>query len=73
MTIKRYGRFWAVYDETAGLICVCVYKKGAQEVVRRIEAAMQQLMAAHAHGCNRQGRGRKEMRVTRGGGKTGSG
>ncbi len=53
LSIVRYGRFWAVYDnrrgcsekqtikqQTAGqLVCVTVYKKGAQEVVRRLEAA----------------------------------
>ncbi len=55
LSIVRYGRFWAVYDsrngcgcseqqsakqKTAGqLVCVTVYKKGAREVVRRLEAA----------------------------------
>jgi len=53
LSIVRYGRFWAVYDnrrgcsekqsarkQTAGqLVCVTVYKKGAHEVVRRLEAA----------------------------------
>lgn len=37
MTIAKYGRrFWAVYDEGGQLICVCLYKKGAREVVRRL-------------------------------------
>jgi hypothetical protein len=36
MTIQKYGRFFAVYDEKAALVCVCVYKKGAAEVVRRL-------------------------------------
>ena len=36
MTIKRYGRYWAVYDTSGTLVCVCLYKKGAQEVVRRL-------------------------------------
>ena len=37
MRIARYGktRFWAVYDGTT-LVCVCLYKKGAQEVLRRL-------------------------------------
>lgn len=55
LSVARYGRFWAVYDkrngcgcseqqsarkQTAGqLVCVTVYKKGAHEVVRRLEAA----------------------------------
>jgi hypothetical protein len=36
MTITRYGRYWAVYDASGTLVCVCVYRKGAQEVVRRL-------------------------------------
>ena len=38
MTIKRYGntRYWAVYASDGALVCVCVYRKGAQEVVRRL-------------------------------------
>ena len=37
MTILRYGsRYWAVYDQTGELVCVCVYRKGAREVVRRL-------------------------------------
>jgi len=38
MTIERYKRtrFWAVYDADGELVCVCVYRKGAEEVVRRL-------------------------------------
>ncbi len=38
MSIQRYksGRYWAVYDEHGEMICLCVYKKGALEVVRRL-------------------------------------
>ncbi len=50
LTVVRYGRFWAVYDNTPNnnqekaqnvgrLVCLTVYKKGAREVVRRLEAA----------------------------------
>ena len=36
MRIEKYGsRFWAVFDFKDRLICVCVYKCGAEEVVRR--------------------------------------
>lgn len=35
MSIQKYGRFWAVYAGSE-LICIAVYKKGAQEVVRRL-------------------------------------
>ncbi len=37
-TVSRYKdtRFWAVRDDDGELICVCVYKRGAAEVVRRL-------------------------------------
>lgn len=37
MKKEKYGRFWAVYDENNELVCVTVYKKGAEEVIRRLE------------------------------------
>jgi hypothetical protein len=39
MRITTYGRFWAIYDTAGTLICVAVYKKGAREVVRRLQCA----------------------------------
>ena len=36
MKIARHGRFWAVYDGENALVCICVYKKGAEEVLRRL-------------------------------------
>ncbi len=41
MRIEKYGntRFWAVLDETGALVCLCVYKKGALEVLRRLTSA----------------------------------
>lgn len=40
MTVARYKqRFWAVYDPSGALVCVCVYRKGAQEVARRLSAS----------------------------------
>jgi len=37
MVIRKYGeRYWAVYDAAGVLVCVCLYKKGAAEVVRRL-------------------------------------
>ena len=37
MSIRKYGgRYWAVYDSAGALVCVCLYKKGAVEVVRRL-------------------------------------
>lgn len=40
MRVVRYGksRHWAVYDDKNTLVCICLYKKGAQEVVRRLTA-----------------------------------
>ena len=36
-TIQHYGsRFFALYDHET-LVCVTVYKKGAAEVMRRLE------------------------------------
>jgi hypothetical protein len=39
MHIERYphSRYWGVYDDAGVLVCVTVYKKGAQEVVRRLQ------------------------------------
>jgi hypothetical protein len=34
--VRRYGRFWGVYDADGALVCVAVYKKGAVEVARRL-------------------------------------
>lgn len=39
MRITPYGRFWAIYAADGTLICVTVYKKGALEVVRRLQGA----------------------------------
>ena len=39
MRIVRDGntRYWAVLDADGSLICVCVYKRGALEVLRRLQ------------------------------------
>jgi hypothetical protein len=36
--VVRYGnsRYWAVLDAAGALVCVTVYKRGAEEVVRRL-------------------------------------
>jgi len=35
----RYGntRYWAVIDTDGTLVCLCVYRKGAEEKVRRLQ------------------------------------
>lgn len=35
----RHSRFWAVYDPAGELVCICVYKCGAEEVTRRLTLA----------------------------------
>lgn len=34
--IKRRKRFWEVLDSAGRLVCLTVYKRGAEEVVRRL-------------------------------------
>ncbi len=50
--VERYGttRFFAVYDATQALVCVCVYRKGAQEVARRLQALDEAPRWADANG-----------------------
>lgn len=40
--IERYKdtRFWAVYDADGELLCVTVYRRGAQAVVDRLTATL---------------------------------
>ena len=40
MKVSRYKkRFWAVYAPGEELICVCLYKKGAENVARLLQAS----------------------------------
>lgn len=43
MRIARYGRFWAVYEGENELVCLCVYKKGAEEVLKRLASREESL------------------------------
>ncbi len=36
MTIEKYGRYFAVREHDGTLVCLTVYKRGAEEVVRRL-------------------------------------
>ena len=36
VTKHRRSRFWAVRDGAGELVCLCVYKRGAVEVARRL-------------------------------------
>jgi surface antigen len=40
MSIGKYERYWAVIDTYGRLVCLCVYRKGAEEVVRRLTGTM---------------------------------
>ena len=55
---EKRGRFWAVTDAAGRLVCLAVYKKGAQEVLRRIAA-----VKAATSGPKR--RSRREMNTER--------
>jgi len=37
MSIRKSGRYWALYDATGALVCICLYKTGAAEVLRRLQ------------------------------------
>lgn len=39
-TITRRNRHWAVRDSAGELVCLTVYKRGAEEVIRRIAHAV---------------------------------
>lgn len=36
-TILKHSRSWKVLDPTGQLVCLTLYKKGAKEVIRRLE------------------------------------
>jgi hypothetical protein len=40
MTIARHGRYWKIIDAEGALICMTVYKRGALEVIRRLQQAL---------------------------------
>jgi hypothetical protein len=46
--IERYrkGRYFALYDDAGNLVVVTVYKRGAQEVLRRLCASQPEETAA---------------------------
>lgn len=38
-TIRKHDRNWKVIDPWGQLVCITLYKKGAKEVIRRLELA----------------------------------
>jgi len=36
MTVSKRGRYWAVWDAGGELVCFCVDRRGAREVMRRL-------------------------------------
>jgi hypothetical protein len=57
VTVSKYGRtrFWAVRDGGGELICVCVYKRGAMEVARRLGAKRLPVPVGQGQGSDRGG------------------
>jgi hypothetical protein len=51
MEIVKWSRYFALYDEEQ-LVCVTVYKKGAQEVKRRIEELKRMVQMANGPSQN---------------------
>lgn len=47
MEIRKYYRYWAVYDADEQLVCITLYKKGAKEVVRRLTGIKKKEVANH--------------------------
>jgi hypothetical protein len=43
MRIERYRNtcYWAVWDAAGTLVCLCVYRKGAAEVLKRLQALVE--------------------------------
>ena len=39
MRIEKYGktRYWALVDTAGELVCLCVYRRGAEAVMRRLQ------------------------------------
>lgn len=50
MQIRKYGRHWAIYDHNGDLICLTVYKRGAVEVIRRLQKMQVKEEADHGLG-----------------------
>ena len=50
MRVERYGNtgYWAVYASDGVLICITVYRKGAAEVVRRLQQAFEAVQQGQA-------------------------
>ncbi|HNQ91252.1 MAG TPA: hypothetical protein PKM73_21775 [Verrucomicrobiota bacterium] len=48
-TVTRHGhsRFWAVRDVAGELVCLCVYKRGAVEVARRLQTVAPTSLELH--------------------------
>jgi hypothetical protein len=52
MSIRKYGRYWALYDDAGELVCVCLYRKGAAEVLRRPQQLPAPPVAPRKTRCN---------------------
>ena len=57
MNITKHGRNWAVVDADGTLVCITLYKKGTQEVVKRLtkEAPEELIAPQQAHPWRQRG------------------
>lgn len=39
LSVEKYGRHWKITDGNGELVCLTVYKKGAAEVMKRLQKA----------------------------------
>ncbi len=60
VTKHRHSRYWAVHDLAGELVCVCVYKRGAVEVARRLSLGV--ASGAYCLCENRRANSRKPVR-----------
>ena len=53
MRVEKYGntRYWAVVDTMGTLVCLCVYRKGAMEVIRRLQSLNKTQHGQHTPHC----------------------
>ena len=66
MSIARHkkSRFWALCDADGALICVCVYKRGAQEVEKRLQLGNEPCSCRQQAHTGKENTGMSEERIT---------
>jgi hypothetical protein len=64
MTISKHGRFFALRDAEGELIAITVYKKGAREIIRRLDAAQTGVVSPRSKNQNPNGKLRLTGRIS---------